>query len=601
MTKAAFCKNSICKGKIQMEIKRQERNTFQDTLNYYCELVQCSNNELAEKSGIDASAISRYRKGERTPKKEAVEKLAAGLSQIAEKNDIAFRGESIEKVLVRCLMLDAGKEQKKEIARKLDFIMTKMEISNANVAYCLKYDASYLSKIRNGKRSITNAEEFVSKISDYIARNCISDQRLMEIERIIGSETKLSGPVEERYVAIKNWFFEGGIPEGKKGEINHFMEKMDTFDLNEFIRAIHFDELKVLTLPFKMYGSKSYYGVENMKKGELNFFKGAVTSKSNEYVTMYSEMMLADMAKDQEFNKKWMFGIAMLIKKGVRLKVIHCLDRPFEELLLGLEAWVPIYMTGQVEPWYLPNIHANIFHHLLYTSGTSALTGVYVEGGRNATRYYHTFREEEVRYYRELANQLLIHAKPLMRIFRKEQEEEYQEYLSERFAQKGNRRNICSSLPAYVMSQELLDELLKKNSVAEADGKRIKAKVLQYRQTVEQLLQSQTMYDEVYLNLSETEPEKETFMLGEVFEDAKLFYNNEIYERHIKEMELFAEQHKNYSYGIQKEKGFKNMQIRICEGQYVIISKNHDPIINFAIENPQLRSAIENFRMIQIE
>ena len=151
------------------------------------------------------------------------------------------------------------------------------------------------------------------------------------------------------------------------------------------------------------------------------------------------------------------------------------------------------------------------------------------------------------------------------------------------------------------MSEEILDELLKSNAVEETEGKRIKAKVLQYRQTIEQMLQSQTMYDEVYLNPSEIEPEKETLMLGEVFEDAKLFYTREIYERHIKEMELFAEQHENYSYGIQKEKGFKNMQIQICEGQYVIISKNHEPIINFVIENPQLRSAIENFRMMQIE
>lgn len=585
----------------QGEVKEQGQNTFQDALNHYCELVHCSNVELAEESGADASGISRYRKGERIPKKDAVEKLAAGIRRIAEKNDIALQGEDIEEALVQCLMQDEREEQKKELARKIDLIMTKLEISNANASYYLKYDSSYLSKIRNGKRSITNTEDLITKLSDYIARNCIADRQLMAIGEVIGSETELSGSVEERYTAIKNWFFEGEIPEEKSGEISHFMEKLDTFDLNEFIRAIRFDELKVPTLPFKMYGSKSYYGVEDMKKGELNFFKGAVTSKSKEYVTMYSDMMLADMAQDQEFNKKWMFGIAMLIKKGVHLKVIHCLDRPFEELLFGLEAWVPIYMTGQVEPWYLPNMHAKIFHHLIYTSGTSALAGVYVEGSRNATRYYHTFKEEEVRYYRESANQLLTHAKPLMRIYRKEQEKEYQDYLLKCFTKKGNRRNICSSLPVYVMSEEILDELLKSNAVEETEGKRIKAKALQYRQTIEQLLQSQTMYDEVYLNPSEIEPEKETLMLGEVFEDAKLFYTREIYERHIKEMELFAEQHENYSYGIQKEKGFKNMQIQICEGQYVIISKNHEPIINFVIENPQLRSAIENFRMMQIE
>jgi hypothetical protein len=40
----------------------------------------------------------------------------------------------------------------------------------------------------------------------------------------------------------------------------------------------------------------------------------------------------------------------MLMKKGIRLEVIHDLDRPFEEMMYGLESWIPLYMTGQVSP-----------------------------------------------------------------------------------------------------------------------------------------------------------------------------------------------------------------------------------------------------------
>ena len=48
-----------------------------------------------------------------------------------------------------------------------------------------------------------------------------------------------------------------------------------------------------------------------------------------------------DMAKDMDFNRKWMFAIAMSLKKGLHLNIIHNIDRPFHEMMLGLESWIP--------------------------------------------------------------------------------------------------------------------------------------------------------------------------------------------------------------------------------------------------------------------
>ena len=45
-------------------------------------------------------------------------------------------------------------------------------------------------------------------------------------------------------------------------------------------------------------------------------------------------MPMTEMAKDQEFPKKWMFGMALLLKKGLRLQIIHNIDRNLPEMML---------------------------------------------------------------------------------------------------------------------------------------------------------------------------------------------------------------------------------------------------------------------------
>ena len=59
--------------------------SFMSTLNEYCVLLDCSSKDLAERSGISPSTLSRYRSGRRTPAYEgvSVRKLASGIVSIA--------------------------------------------------------------------------------------------------------------------------------------------------------------------------------------------------------------------------------------------------------------------------------------------------------------------------------------------------------------------------------------------------------------------------------------------------------------------------------------------------------------------------------------
>lgn len=55
--------------------------------------------------------------------------------------------------------------------------------------------------------------------------------------------------------------------------VSKFLSKLDDFDLNEYIRVIKFDELKVPSVPFQIPSSKTYFGIKEMMESELDFLK----------------------------------------------------------------------------------------------------------------------------------------------------------------------------------------------------------------------------------------------------------------------------------------------------------------------------------------
>ena len=63
---------------------------------------------------------------------------------------------------------------------------------------------------------------------------------------------------------IKIWLMTNN--KQQNNEINDFLEKLDSFDLNNYIKAIKFDQLKVPYVPFYKVRTKNYFGIEEMKK-----------------------------------------------------------------------------------------------------------------------------------------------------------------------------------------------------------------------------------------------------------------------------------------------------------------------------------------------
>lgn len=567
---------------------------FKKVLNEYLKELNCSSKKLSNESGLSESVISRYKSGERTPVKnsEQLNKLTKALFNIAK--DSSKNKYTLDKIVSDFnIALPSDDFDYTTFSNNLNTLITSLNINTHEMSKYIVFDASHISRIRYGKAKPSNPVEFSNKICSYILNRYKNPDDINNLMMIIGcKKSDLSN--EKIYSTLFNWLTSEIVP--VKNQISDFLHHLDSFNLDDYIKVIKFDELKVPCIPFYKVKTKHYYGIEEMKQGELNFFKGTVLSKSKEDIFMCSDMPMEDMAKDIDFGKKWMFAIAMCLKKGHYLNIIHNLDRPFNEMMLGLESWIPIYMTGQISPYYLSNLKNNIYNHLNYVSAAAALSGECINGFHNKGMYYLTTNKNEIEYYKEKSDLLLKKAKPLMEIYRESNIKEYHLFLKKDENIECDRTRYISSLPLFTISDELLIKILKRNKLTKEEiDKIIKYKNNEFKY-MNSILKKNKVFDYIYV-IKEDEFISDTpsLLLNNLFIDKTINYTYKEYIEHLKLTNEYAKNNKNYNILTEKDKTFKNITITILKNNHVIISKNSNPTIHFVIRHPKLVAAIESF------
>ena len=572
---------------------------FEECLNKYLKELNCSSKKLANKSGLSESVISRYRNGSRTPQKESeqINKLTAALFDIAQEN--GKNNYTLNKIIEDFnSTLPCDNFDYVSFSNNVNTLITSLNINTHEMSKHIIFDASHISRIRYGKSKPSNPTEFSNKICSYIFNRYKSPDDINRLMTIIGCKKKdLTN--SNFYNTLFTWLTSKATP--VKNQVSDFLYNLDSFNLDDYIKVIKFDELKVPNIPFYKAKTRHYYGLEEMKEGELNFFKATVLSKSKEDIFMHSCMPMEDMAEDVDFGKKWMFAIAICLKKGHHLNIIHNVDRPFNEMMLGLESWIPIYMTGQISPYYLKDLKAEVYNHLDYVSGSVALTGECIKGFHDKGMYYLTTNKTEVKYYKEKSDLLLKKARPLMEIYRENNMKEYELFLKKDKNILSDRTRYLSSLPLFTISDKLLIKILERNKISKVDIEKIikyKTKELKY---IEHILKNSKVSDYIYkLKEDEFNDDIPLLSLNNLFFDKKINYTYEEYMEHLALTNEYSKKVVNYDINYANNKTFKNITITILKSNYVIISKNSNPTIHFIIKHPKLIEAIENFSPLVI-
>ena len=183
-----------------------------------------------------------------------------------------------------------------------------------------------------------------------------------------------------------------------------------------------------------------------------------------------------------------------------------------------------------------------------------------------------------------------------MEIYRIENRNAFDAFILSNSNIKGNRRRILSSLPIHTISNELILKILKRNKVGDDDIEKIMNSIKKQKQIVEKIVEENILEDEITeLTKEEFENYPSTLSLSSYFYNETVNYNYEEYLEHLSDTQKYMNAHKNYKILTNSTNTFRNIDITIHPGKWVMISKNTHPTIHFVIHHPKLRSAIENF------
>lgn len=569
--------------------------SFCSHFNEYLSLLKITYPQFARYSGLSVSAVRRYKNGESepAPDSEQFNKLTNAFFRLAREKGFELSEEEIREKLQGSLKNSLNISYETYVTN-LNTLINALDIRVSVLAKALSFDSSYISKILAGQRKPRRVSDFTQSIGSYISRVCIDEQQLTALSQLLNCDAEQLDSPRAISGAVTNWLGNNTVV-AEKDPIENFLDKLEDFNLDEYINVIHFNDIKLPTAPFRLPTSKTYTTIEGMKKCELDFIKATVLSKSKKDVILYSDMPLEEMAKDEDFAKKWMFGMAMLLKKGLHLHFIHNVYRPFQEMMLGLEGNIPMYMTGQISPYYLPAPTNAVFTHIIKVSGAAALEGCAIAGHQTKGEYVLTKSDERIRFIREKAEDLLKKAKPLMDIYRSDRKVEYRAAMKQSW-KTGDRLTVSSALPIFTLPKEALREILTRNKLDGSEVREIEEFRADYLAMVCEFLKN----DKLAVVLPE--PSKEQFeaapihlALSEMFCETDVPYTYEEYTAHLQATKYFAVQHPNLTVKTDSSPAFRNITYSVIHADTVIVSKNKYPTIHFVIHHKKMVQAFRNF------
>lgn len=141
---------------------------FNNKLNQYMTMINCTSKEFSKSSSLSDSIISRYKNGSRTPSYNNLKAISLALEKLS---NYKYSSEDILKYFYQST--DEANVDFEIVKNNINEIINTFNINVSVLAKFLNFDASYLSKIRAGNRVPANKEKFIDSFSDFILKNII--------------------------------------------------------------------------------------------------------------------------------------------------------------------------------------------------------------------------------------------------------------------------------------------------------------------------------------------------------------------------------------------------------------------------------------------
>lgn len=338
-------------------------------------------------------------------------------------------------------------------AEKLDLLMSVTKTSNSLLAGRVALDASYISRLRRGKRLMPKDKHIIQDMAACLARRCCEDYQ----KKALADALKLAAFPDNTVLAgeIARWL--------RSGEADH-PEKIGQF-LRGLAEIGGRQDPTHLTDPVQSACSRKdisiYYGVEGKRSAAEAFLSEVAERQIPQTLLLFSDEDTSWMAQDPVYARKWAELMRRVLAKGNHIKVIHTISRDLDEMLRAISQWMPLYMSGLIEPYFYPKKKDGIFKRTLFIAPETAAVVANSVGDQISQAANILYRDQAaVHSFMEEFLQYLRLCRPLMRIFTDRDREECFATLAEFEREQADTLIKTESLSLLTMPETLLASIL---------------------------------------------------------------------------------------------------------------------------------------------
>lgn len=402
-----------------------------DRINELIKEIDATKLAISEYADIDRTYISHISSGKRIPNKHSasVVKLIDGIYRYAKDNDklntiseitgvdIALSSDDFKTGITDWLYEDMPTKyvidkhgDTMTYIYKINVLLDRFNISNAEITEKLNCDPAVISRYRNGGRDVNPASSFSLKLANELWDRVESAEDYSFISKSSGiKKDNLNRD------SFQEWFTDYNAPIVIPRDSNA-KSLLETFTVTATTKRKRLRRSKNFILPTKQEDAPmSYIGNEGLRQAVEQFFATALEKKPR-YLCLYSDSSMEWMTEDPQFFTKWQNSMLLLIQKGVKIIIIHNLKRSTPELTNAIIAWLPLYQTGKVEPYYFEHARlSNIFSHSLFINPKGhAITGLQIKGTEENSIYHYLTDTNEISMLCDSYDKMKENAVPLV-------------------------------------------------------------------------------------------------------------------------------------------------------------------------------------------
>ena len=395
---------------------------LKDKLKTLIKAVGGSQVKISKYAGIAAPNIGKITNGSRTParKSSTSHKLGQGIYCFAEENgtvDVLCEtigcnpliGEKkIRKSLLNWLYEDVVEldERTESFTGKLNDLISTVGISIPELSDMTGYDHSLLAAYRNGSKIPTRRSKFLERACGYLYSRARENNNLDAIAELTGIPENILSD-EGAAIMIRDWLL--GIKENTGNKVAANIIKQMTVSPVAPAKLPEFCD--VADPAILLDDERDYVGISGLQRAVIRFLGNAAQRPGSELI-LYSDQSMEWM--QARFTPKWQSLMHECLKNGVRMKIIHNIDRDPSEMIFALQSWLPIYMTGLIEPYYRTDTSGSRFCHTIFLSDDSCIEGFCSVGAERDCVYRYITDSTYISHIRRSYNKLLTGIKPLM-------------------------------------------------------------------------------------------------------------------------------------------------------------------------------------------